>query len=484
VRTTKIITDPIYQEMSFGSDPEFIKIFKGVIDTKVFQRLRRITQLGLASYVFPGATHTRFSHSLGVAYLARTVLLHLKETESPIDITAAKFSSVVLAALLHDIGHGPFSHSFERVLSDVKGAPNHEDWTGTLISHESSEVSGCLRQLGVDVDAITSVFGHNPAEGVDRPLKQIVSSQLDVDRMDYLVRDSHFAGLAVGRFDVNYLIHSLAVIEHGTDGPATLGINRKGVKAFEGFSIARQLMNRTLYYHHNIQVLEFMIERFIRLVIKHLDDIKGAATGLVPGYFRHVATAAHREFDKVTFMREAHQDYANLTEDSVWTLIAAAAEQRLAPALVGPAEQLLTRSILEHFYVSPGKKALLREALTSDGLRDGEEFHLLDSATTMYKGLGGHGVFVQDEQKNVEEILRHSETISAFRDRPEAESFLVVLDQRKAGQIKSTAEAGQFLLLRNKAQGAPRIPPKSERYSDRIASTVPAATDDPKSVAG
>jgi HD superfamily phosphohydrolase len=467
LRTTKIITDPIYQEMSFGSDPEFIDIFKKVIDTKVFQRLRRITQLGLASYVFPGATHTRFSHSLGVAYLARTVLVHLKETESPIEITPSKFNSVVLAALLHDIGHGPFSHSFERML-DVEDAPDHEEWTRLLISQETSDVGRCLRQGSINVESIRSVFGNSSSSGLDRPLTQIVSSQLDVDRMDYLIRDSHFAGLAVGRFDVNYLIHSLAVIKHRENGPATLGINRKGVKAYEGFCIARQLMNRTLYYHHNIQVLEYMMERFLRLVIKHLDDIKGASAELIPRYFRRVATALQGTFVKQDFMNEAYADYVVVSEDSVWTVVAAAAEGRLTKELATPAEQLLTRDILEHLYISPGKKGLLGEALRDEGFKVEEDFHLLDSETTMYKGLGGRGVFVLDEQNNVEEVTKHSETISAFRDRPEIESFLVLLNPSKAEGIKRTADGGQFLLLRNKRQGPSRILPKSEKQLDRI----------------
>jgi hypothetical protein len=484
VRTTKIITDPIYQEMSFGSDPEFIRTFKQVTDTKAFQRLRRITQLGLASYVFPGATHTRFSHSLGVAYLARTVLLHLKESESPLEITPPKFDSVVLAALLHDIGHGPFSHSFERILKEVKGAPKHEEWTCLLISHPSSDIGRGLRQRGVDVDSITSVFNNSAGGIIDRPLKQIVSSQLDVDRMDYLIRDSHFAGIAVGRFDVNYLIHSLAVIEHGANGPATLGINRKGVKAYEGFSVARQLMNRTLYYHHNIQVLEFMMERFLRLVVTHLGDIKGDAASLVPGYFKRVASALQGNFEKQAFMNDAYFDYEQLTEDVVWTMITAAAARRLTPTLVSPAEQLLTRSILQHFYVSPGKKGLLLESLSNDGFRDGEDFYLLDSATTMYKGLGGQGVFVQDEQGDVDEIPRHSETISAFRDRPEAESFLIVLNQSRAEEIKKTAEGGQFLLLRKNRQNVARIPPKRETHSERDTSSDTVVPGTPKSLAG
>src|SRR3954454_12548498 len=113
--------------MSFGSDPEFIKVFKQVVDTKVFQRLRRITQLGLASYVFPGATHSRFSHCLGAAHLARVALFHLKERNPSLGITEAEFTSVVFAAMLHDLGHGPFSHSFERILKGRPYAPEHED---------------------------------------------------------------------------------------------------------------------------------------------------------------------------------------------------------------------------------------------------------------------------------------------------------------------------------------------------------------------
>src|ERR1700680_1791307 len=143
MRKAKIITDPIHQVMNFGSDSALIKCFKRVIDTKTVQRLRRIKQLCLASYVFPGATHTRFSNSLGVTNLARSVLLHLREGDSGSDRGQIEknFNSVFLAALLHDVGHGPFAHSFERVLCGHKNAPDHEDWTATLISHAASELA-------------------------------------------------------------------------------------------------------------------------------------------------------------------------------------------------------------------------------------------------------------------------------------------------------------------------------------------------------
>src|SRR5260370_26361528 len=144
MRKTTIITDPIHQVMNFGSDPVLQDCFKKVLDTRTFQRLRRITQLGMASYVFPGATHTRFSHSLGVAYLAHSVLTHLRERapdaedRSEIDHV---FNGVMMAALLHDVGHGPFSHSFEQVLMGYACAPLHEDWTATFISHTGSDIN-------------------------------------------------------------------------------------------------------------------------------------------------------------------------------------------------------------------------------------------------------------------------------------------------------------------------------------------------------
>jgi HD superfamily phosphohydrolase len=194
LQTTKIFTDPIYRVMSFGSDTKFIECFKAVMDTKVFQRLRRISQLGLASYVFPGATHNRFSHCLGSAHLARIVLFHLMERKPIPEITEAEFNSVVFGAMLHDLGHGPFSHSFERILKGRVYEAKHEDWTKLLISHEQSEIRRCLEEHGMEVDAICSVFDEASETALRRPLKQIVSSQLDVDRMGLLGPRLAFCG--------------------------------------------------------------------------------------------------------------------------------------------------------------------------------------------------------------------------------------------------------------------------------------------------
>jgi len=323
MRKTTIITDPIHQVINLGSDQKLKDCFKAVVDTRTFQRLRRITQLGLASYVFPGATHTRFSHSLGVAYLAYAVLTHLRERADTCQERAEidhVFKQVMMAALLHDVGHGPFSHSFEQVLKGYPCAPLHEEWTETFVSRQDSEIHQRLQDHDIDIASLSSVFTKSSERGLARPYRQIVSSQLDVDRMDYLVRDSHFAGVAVGRFDIHYLIHSLVVVSHGENGTKTLGITPKGVKAYEAFLLARQLMNRTVYFHHNVKVLEFMMEHFLRLVIAHMDEINTtcALTPFVPPYLKRVAAAVRQDIKKATLMAEGNHDYIRLTEDAIW----------------------------------------------------------------------------------------------------------------------------------------------------------------------
>lgn len=451
MRKTTIITDPIHQVMNLGSNPTLRKCFREVVDTRTFQRLRRITQLGLASYVFPGTTHTRFSHSLGVAYLAHSVLTHLRERAAQ-EGDAAEidqvFNQVMLAALLHDVGHGPFSHSFEQVLKTYDWAPLHADWTATLISHEHSEINQRLRDNGIDVVSVTAAFTNPPGGGLPRPYRQIISSQLDVDRMDYLVRDSHFAGVAIGRFDVHYLIHSIVIVSHGENGPKTLGITPKGVKAYEAFVIARQLMNRTVYFHHNVKVLEFMMEQFLRLVIEHMDEISAAPSiaPFIPPYLKRVAAAVAQGGDN-TLMIAGCQDYIRLTEDAIWSLVSAAADSAAAPDLRGLAQRLLTRQILPHFAVKAAKTKLLRETLLKEGLQEGREFYVLDLQTTMYKGAGDEQVFVVDWQGGIEEVPEYSDTISAFRDRPEAEPLLIVIDPARTDAIRELGERRQFIVV-------------------------------------
>jgi hypothetical protein len=148
---------------------------------------------------------------------------------------------------------------------------------------------------------------------------------------------------------------------------------------------------------------------------------------------------------KLAFMEAHLSEYMTLTEDSIWSLLAAAAEGRLSSRLVTPADQILRRQVLAHFRIKPGKRELLREALINERLTDNQDFYLLDSETTLYKNKGYEGVFVRDEEGYIEEIPKHSETIAAFRGRSEVEHFLVVLAPDKMDQMKKIAQDGQFI---------------------------------------
>jgi hypothetical protein len=146
---------------------------------------------------------------------------------------------------------------------------------------------------------------------------------------------------------------------------------------------------------------------------------------------------------KQEILDEGYEDYVRLTEDVAWVLIAAVAESTGHPQAQRLARGLLTRQILPHFKVEVGKKGLLSEALRDEGFIADRDFHLLDATTTMYKASGGARVFVDDGDGGIEEVSQHSETITAFRDKPEAESFLIVLDQNKRSRIEETARDGQ-----------------------------------------
>jgi HD superfamily phosphohydrolase len=376
--------------------------------------------------------------------------MHLREwAEEQDGREITKHFNVIIAALLHDVGHGPFSHSFEQVLKQYKWAPDHEDWTATLISSPNAEIHKALKACTIVASQIASMFAKPSKSGLPRLYRQIVSSQLDVDRMDYLIRDSHFAGVAIGRFDAHYLINSMVIVNHGSD--KTLGLTPKGVKAYEAFLLARQLMNRTVYHHHNVKVLEFMIEHLLRLTIRHNSKLTAHKKTMpfIPPYFRRVAAVIKSGgMSKEDFMEQGLNDYVRLTEDVLWTLVSALADSNAVPAAQPLAQRILTRDILPHFMVERGKKELLKESLIRAGYLGEKDFHLVDLTTTMYKGSGDEHVFVLDWDGDVKEISEHSDTISTLRDRPEAETLLIIIDTTKRKRIESLATKNHFIISR------------------------------------
>ena len=242
----KIIRDPVHDVIAFRVDRPLDALLFRLINAIEFQRLRRIRQLGLASLAYPGADHSRYSHSLGVMETARKIIDQLRRSFA---IDEEGEAVCVVAALLHDLGHGPFSHVFERV-----SGIHHERLTQRVIGDPDSEVHRIL-------------FGHDrlmPEKVIDflncKPRRtffcDIISSQLDADRFDYLLRDNLMTGSRYGGFDLRWLLHALT-IDEASD---RLAVSWKGVSAVEAYLQSRFHMYRNVYFHKVVRSAEGMVK--------------------------------------------------------------------------------------------------------------------------------------------------------------------------------------------------------------------------------
>ncbi|MGC9780619.1 MAG: HD domain-containing protein [Candidatus Heimdallarchaeota archaeon] len=258
------MTKSTTNKMQFIKDPIHGYIFindfeRELIDTRFFQRLRRIKQLSGSEFVYPGANHTRFEHSLGVSYLAEKMAASLCNDED-VDITDHEKSLVKIAALLHDVGHGPFSHTFEALLQKVR--KNHEDLTRWII--KESEIADILNENGLKVDQVCGLIHGNKTIKNKGFLNQIISSSCDVDKMDFIVRDSYHTGAEYGQVDVMRILYTMGVINDN------LAVNYSALPALEAFLIARVESFRTIYFHKVSRASQLMIVRAMELAEKEI----------------------------------------------------------------------------------------------------------------------------------------------------------------------------------------------------------------------
>jgi HD superfamily phosphohydrolase len=255
----KIIRDPVHDVIRFLTDDPADALLLRLLNCQEFQRLRRVRQLGLAHLAYPGADHTRYSHSLGVMETTRRIVSRLGERGGErASISLDERMLVEAAALLHDLGHGPFSHVFERVTGK-----HHEEITRAVILSDETEVNSILRSVSGEFPMAVAEL----LSGRGRKLlKDIISSQLDADRMDYLLRDDHMTGAGYGRYDLGWLLTSLCVHED------RLAISGKGVSAAEGFLQARFHMYRNVYFHKVVRsaegMLKLALQRASRLAVQ------------------------------------------------------------------------------------------------------------------------------------------------------------------------------------------------------------------------
>lgn len=276
------IRDPIHGSIQLN-DGEV-----AVIDSLEFQRLREIKQLGFSEFSFPGATHNRFLHSIGVCHVAGQIFDSIFRAY-PFSKQSVKNrfrQTVKLAALLHDIGHGPLSHAIEQVMPslDTLQIPiykkqninqnrqaNHEDYTikfvtdtsiSDIIHHSFSDITSEYVACLIDKNLSCDETFFTDANINFRPLlSQIVSSELDADRIDYLERDSYFCGINYGKIDKDWLLQNLTLLP--LDKKAYLALNRRALYAFDDFLISRHHMHLMVYFHHKSIVYEEMLNRYL-----------------------------------------------------------------------------------------------------------------------------------------------------------------------------------------------------------------------------
>ncbi|HVU03320.1 MAG TPA: HD domain-containing protein [Polyangiaceae bacterium] len=305
-----ILRDPVHGLVSFEADE--YSIIPRLLDTREVQRLRRIRQLGLTALAYPGAEHTRFSHAIGAAHVMTRFIRRLQEIHEGLPfwqrVTTERARDAVAAALLHDAGHGPFSHLFEEAMPD---APRHEEWTSRIVMDPSTEVNRVLRESDPGLPARVNELVH----GRHRLsyLARTVSGTFDVDRCDYLLRDAHSTGVEYGKFDLDWLLRSLRFGEQPDDGEApVLAIDgAKGLPAIESFILARLFMFQHVYFHKASRASEWMLSRLLGRVCRLLEG--GARLPLVPRAVEAIAQTGDSDLS----------DYLDLDDSSLFTAMAA-----------------------------------------------------------------------------------------------------------------------------------------------------------------
>jgi HD superfamily phosphohydrolase len=314
------ITDPIHRYI------QLTELEREIIDTNVFQRLRRIKQLAGAHLVYPSAQHSRFEHSLGSMYVAGLAGEHLHTLNALPDHGSVQ--ELRVASLLHDIGHGPFSHLFEEVFIS-KNKKNHE-----LIGKEiirKTVINDILTKYGYSSKRISELSsGQSPSKFMN----ELMAGSLSADLMDYLPRDSLFTGTEYGRIDYNRIINSFAIIDK-----SSLGLHRSALYSFESMLISRYEMFKAVYFHKTVRAAEIMLLHSISLAYNsiHLDTMSLA-------------------------------DYLSLTDENIITRILSSDKNTMSRQLVmNYLERRLLKCVYEKFIY---KKVKLKRKLNRDWIKD------------------------------------------------------------------------------------------------------------------
>jgi HD superfamily phosphohydrolase len=245
----RVFRDPVHRNIEFSRTDSWDRLATELINTPQVQRLRRVRQLGLAGLVYHGAEHSRFVHTLGVAHLAKRLYLAASQ-HSGIATDEREFAAVIAAAILHDTGHPPFSHAVEKELG-----VRHERVTVHLLRDDTDVRAILLKHF--DADFVDLVAGHIDGS-IDNPTVDLISSQLDADRMDYVLRDGYYAGVPNSQYDLERIVQ---MVQRDDEGVC---FDQRAQYAIEGYFMARYHLYLQLYYHKTVRAAEVMLRGLIR----------------------------------------------------------------------------------------------------------------------------------------------------------------------------------------------------------------------------
>lgn len=407
----KVFRDPIHGLMRF--DKEEDRLVLDLIESPEVQRLRWIRLLGLITFVYPGAEHSRFFHSLGTAYLMKRVIervqsLKKKPEFKKIAVHISDYRELLLCtALLHDIGHLPFSHILEEFTGET-----HESWTIRLLTHPKGEV---YQKLG----AADKHYPKQIAQIIARTFKpsfavKLISSQLDVDRMDYLLRDSCYTGVEYGRFDLDWLLHSLRIIEKGGDWELAIEL-RKGGRAAEGYVLARYYMYQQVYHHKTSRAAGIHV---LKILHRAADLLKANEKLLVNEPLRKLLIDCKRispeEFLKLddVVLLSTFREWMNSGDEVLSDLCT----------------RLNQRRIFKTVEIEPGcyheQKAKIENLAKRAGFEP-KYYIALDRPTDhpyiddylIRRGEAAENIFLVDDDFNLIELAEYSELINAIRNK-------------------------------------------------------------------
>ena len=360
VNKRKIFNDPVYGFITIPYD-----IIFELIEHPYFQRLRHISQLGLTEYVYPGARHTRFHHALGAMHLMTQTIDVLRNKS--VEITEAEAIGVTIAILLHDIGHGPFSHTLEHHILD-----EHHETLTLLFMNELNEQFGGQLKLAIEI-----FEGKYPKKF----LHQLVSGQLDMDRMDYLNRDSYFTGVSEGVIGYDRIIKMLNVVDGG------LVVEEKGLYSIENFLIARRLMYWQVYLHKTVVAAEQMLIQIFRR-IKYLKTI-GIELN-IPAELSYFIYQKEEKSDFLTNPRLILSKFANINDHDIFFMIKNFANNdKSDETLSYLSQKLLNRNLF--------KIKLQTDAITKE---QEVEIKLLISTNDKFKNLDHNFLVIKGKESN------------------------------------------------------------------------------------